>query len=64
MTNPVLKTSEQWSKEFDFTITDPDGWDRKDFLHSWHREQITKEEFIDRAVASTVKNLNALKEAM
>lgn len=53
MTNPVLRSSEEWSKILDHEILDPDGWDRKNFVESWN-ELISEEEFWSRAAASTI----------
>jgi len=52
------KTSKKWCKKLDIMLScilDPDGWDRTDFDYSFYKEQITKEEFIDRLSASTVR---------
>ena len=49
-----LKTSEEWSKYYPFKILDPDGWDRTEFVSSWHNEIITWEEFNNRAGYSTI----------
>lgn len=48
------KTSEEWEKEADFTVQDPDGWDRANLLFSWFSEQITQDEFYSRAMRSTI----------
>lgn len=47
------QTSAQWAKEVNFTVIDPDGWDRKDFDNSWNVELITLAEFNKRAGNST-----------
>ncbi len=52
----VLKSSEEWSKEVEFTILDPAGWDRAFFEKSWN-EKITKAEFLHRAFQSTISGL-------
>ena len=49
-----FKTSEEWSKDCEFTILDPDGWDRKNFDYSWSKELISKSEFDKRVMVSTV----------
>lgn len=57
------KTSEQWyrklkSDEWRFqnlVILDADGWDKKNFEHSWYEEEISKERFMNRLLKSTVK---------
>lgn len=44
-----------WLKEYGITeniVLDPDGWDRKNFKHSWN-ERITKMEFAKRLTNST-----------
>jgi len=55
--NNILKSSEQWEKDFPgLIILDPDGWDRsscENFSNSW-LEPITKQEFINRLVKSTI----------
>lgn len=52
----VKKSSEEWAKELaakcEIIVMDPDGWDRKNFVHSW-AERITKEEFVKRVTVST-----------
>jgi len=50
---PILKTSEEWAKNYPYTIYDPDGWDRKNYEFSWFKELITFEEFKNRALRST-----------
>ena len=51
----MRKTSEEWLKESDYDIIDPDGWDRAgDFNFSFYHELITEEEFWNRLVRSTV----------
>lgn len=50
-----LKTSEEWQKEFPkIQIMNPDGWDRKNYKFSWHKEKITKKEFEKRMSLSTI----------
>lgn len=46
-----LKTIEEWEKEFDIKIYDPDGFDRSD-PHLYER-LFSKQEFIDRSMYST-----------
>lgn len=48
------KTSEEWQKEYPLLVYDPDGWDRTNFDYSWREEQITYEEFCDRAIRSSL----------
>jgi len=51
------KTSEKWNKKYKkkykMLIIDEDGWDRKNFDYSWHREKITWKEFLQRAYKSS-----------
>lgn len=53
----MKKTSKEWADlilhEGEY-ILDPDGWDRKNFHHSYEVEEITLEEFRNRLVVSTV----------
>jgi len=49
-----IKTSEEWQKTSDVLVYDPDGWDRKNFQYSWHEELITKQEFENRVIRSTI----------
>jgi hypothetical protein len=53
----ILKTSEEWQKEIKhfMRVLDPDGWDRKNFQHSWYEEKISKQEFCKRTSISTVQ---------
>jgi len=51
----MKKTSENWQKECLLLVLDPDGWDRSNFDYSWYKEEITKEEFENRLIHSTVK---------
>jgi len=54
---PIKLTSEQWQHIFqdNFTILDPDGWDRTpvNFEYQWYEELITFEEFEKRILMST-----------
>ena len=50
-----LKTSEKWQKLCRVEILDPDGWDRKNYQFSWHEELITRQEFKNRLIQSTVQ---------
>jgi hypothetical protein len=55
MSEPVLKTSQEWSLDFtNLTILDPDGWDRQNFDYSFKEEKITKDEFLKRLARSTI----------
>lgn len=44
--------SAAWSTKLGVLVTDPDGWDRKNFEASW-REKITEDEFRTRLQKST-----------
>lgn len=49
----MKKTSEQWQKLCKVTVLDTDGWDRKNYIHSWEEEEITRKEFEYRMLWST-----------
>jgi hypothetical protein len=56
MNKTELRSADEWlaDDEFsDITIMDPDGWDRSNFEVSWN-EKITKEEFSQRLLVSTL----------
>ncbi len=57
MDNQKLKTSEEWQKESNIIVLDPDGWDRKNYQYSWHEELINKKEFEKRVITSTIESL-------
>ena len=49
-----LKTSDEWQKEFLHPrVLDPDGWDRKNFVHSWYTEKLSYPEYYDKVIRST-----------
>lgn len=50
---PIKRTSEDWAAQLGAEVLDPDGWDRRNFIYSWHEELITREEFDRRFMAST-----------
>lgn len=53
---PIKQTSAQWYHQRDnqrVILLDPDGWDRKNFDHSWTEERVTKEEYERRLGLST-----------
>jgi hypothetical protein len=51
-----LKTSRDWLTETKgLVILDPDGWDRKNFYHSFNEEKITYGEFMRRVQISTIR---------
>lgn len=47
-------TSAEWAAQLGAEVLDPDGWDRRNFIFSWHEEEITRDEFDRRYMASTV----------
>lgn len=53
-----LKTSKEWYESLvecmRIMIMDPDGWDRKNYQHSFYEERITFAEFNSRLNRSTV----------
>lgn len=51
----MKKISSEWIKEYDCEIFDPDGWDRKNYKHSFYKEKITREEFEFRLLRSTIQ---------
>lgn len=55
--NPeTLLTSHEW-RQFDleeFTIVDPDGWDRENLDYSYYKEKISFDEYVTRLNQSTV----------
>ena len=52
------KTSKEWYKlvpeKYDLKIFDPDGWDRSNYEYSFNEELITKKEFVNRVMNSTI----------
>lgn len=58
-----LTTSEQWSiihKALTGQIVvDPDGWDRENYEYSWHKEEISYDEFMKRLEKSTTVTIAA-----
>ncbi len=55
MDNQKLKTSEEWQRESNIIVLDPDGWDRKNYQYSWYEELINKKEFEKRVITSTTR---------
>ena len=51
----ILKTSDEWLKNTNHTILDPDGWDRTNYQYSFYEELITESEFYSRLYRSTLK---------
>lgn len=52
----MLQKPEQWAKEKDFTILDPDGWRKNSLLgQKDFEEEISEEEFDQRLLESTVQ---------
>lgn len=60
-----LKTSEQWFKELSepkgISLVDTAGWDDLNFDYSWFQEKITKEEYLEKLMYSTVVYSNVNK---
>ena len=61
------RTSNEWlsmaPKEWKLVILDPDGWDRKNYDYSFNEELITKDEFMNRVIHSTIMcNVQKLQE--
>lgn len=52
-TSGPMRTSAEWAAMLGAEVADPDGWDRHNFIYSWHEECITREEFDRRYLAST-----------
>jgi len=50
-----LKTSEEWSEEFNVAIINPGGWSKQHFENKWNEEKISKKEFIRRCLGSTLQ---------
>ncbi len=53
MIDKKLRTSDEWQKEVQVEVLDPDGWDRGNFRYSWYEELITQKEFERRCLSST-----------
>ena len=51
----IVKTSEEWQKEYSAEVLDPDGWNRRDFDFSFNVELISREEFERRMARSTTE---------
>jgi hypothetical protein len=53
----VLRTSKDWCniahKKYKLIIYDADGWDRRNYEHSFNQELIDKNEFMNRVSRST-----------
>ena len=55
LTMVILCTSEDWNKSYpEYVVIDPDGWDRKNYEFSWHKELILYSEFQRRLAHSTI----------
>lgn len=48
-----LMTSQEWCRQLGISVTDPDGWDRRNFEFSFREELITKVTFLNRVEKST-----------
>lgn len=63
-TDPEKRTSYEWQDYLNeqdgtkFFISDPDGWDRKNFQYSFYEELITLSEFSKRRLNSTTIKIN------
>lgn len=53
MTKNRKATSAEWAAQLGAEVLDPDGWDRRNFIFSWHEEVISRAEFDRRYLAST-----------
>ena len=68
MNTEIKLTSSKWNEKLCkklgvlFIISDPDGWDRKNFSKSYYEEKVTKAEFINRLMRSTL--MGSPKELM
>lgn len=55
----MLKTSKEWLNELEkvheIKILDPDGWERRNYEYSFNEEEITKEDFKNRLMMSTIR---------
>ena len=49
------RTSQEWAILCTHIILDPDGWDRSNYQYSWYEEKITRKEFEDRLILSTIQ---------
>lgn len=56
----MKQTSDKWYGQLllskNIKILSPEGWDRDNFDFSWHKEEITKEEFVERTLLSITTN--------
>lgn len=49
-------TSEEWQQIYpNPKVIDPDGWDRKNYVYSWHQELIDEKEYHLRVMRSTCR---------
>lgn len=60
MVEEIKRTSADWAAQLGAIVMDPNGWDRRNFIYSWHEELITREEFDKRYNASTI-DLNSYR---
>lgn len=64
MKDDIKLTSEEWNKKLCKKlgvlniIVDPDGWDRNNYQYSFCEELITKKEFNNRLMKSTIMGLS------
>lgn len=54
MAEVIFKTSEEWSKQFDYEVVNPKGWGIRNFRFSWYEEEITACEYIARLSRSKI----------
>lgn len=57
----IKRTSADWAAMLGAEVVDPDGWDRRNFIYSWHEEEITREEFDRRYLMSTADHVNGYR---
>jgi chorismate mutase len=67
-----LRSSKSWTEKLNaefpgVVVLDPDGWDRKNYDHSFNIQEISWKTFLERVMRSTVqapfKQLFALERA-
>jgi len=58
----MKKVSSKWIKEYNCKIFDPDGWDRTNYDYSFNKEKITRKEFENRLIFSTIQWKDKLSE--
>lgn len=64
LVDEIVKTPDEWCREFDVTIMDPDGWRPGCSLgYKQYSEPITKNEFRHRMYESTASIIGKAHEA-